>query len=409
MLNHGVTPVVTVHGTITIAGDLVPLSYIVGFLTRRLNSKTTLRDGSLVGAREGLERPEVTNRFFKLRANEGLALVKGTSIRADLTATVLFDANILVLLTIVLSATSLSTSSFISFSNSDIFQSVQFFSFISLSNSTPLSLVLGGIWTRWKSVGESNNRDRKHDDDWLDSLEIPALESGRQASLVMMTKVSEEDDIIIIDSSRLIPPAPAVDISKLALAGASWDRGIVLAGCLRVKADEEKTSDEVMNSLTAELMNLRKLVKGLRASLACIEEDQDCWKEGCEASQRLCKELGARVESFLAAEKIHEEEEAWRDELIRVGIDDYLGSHSWVEDLQRAMENYHQSQEFRAFLDDECQKPAIKAMARFKSSEEFKEVAKKGAKDGFSVFQTLVSARSDLDLGTIHYVEALKL
>ncbi|KAJ0981331.1 hypothetical protein J5N97_009586 [Dioscorea zingiberensis] len=86
-----------------------------------------------------------------------------------------------------------------------------------------------------KSVGESNNRDGKPDDDWLDSFtdgerEIPALESGRQASSVLITEVGEEDDVMIIDSSRLISPAPGVEISKPALVGTFRGGGIVLAG-----------------------------------------------------------------------------------------------------------------------------------------------------------------------------------
>ncbi|PYH90971.1 phenylalanine ammonia-lyase [Aspergillus ellipticus CBS 707.79] len=100
LLQHNLTPVVPLRGSVSASGDLMPLAYVAGALEG--NPDILLeKGGKVLPSDQALEQAGLTPVI--LGPKEGLGLINGTSASAGLAALVVADAHRLALLTQVLS------------------------------------------------------------------------------------------------------------------------------------------------------------------------------------------------------------------------------------------------------------------------------------------------------------------
>ncbi|GAA5981344.1 hypothetical protein JCM10908_004076 [Rhodotorula pacifica] len=100
-LNHGITPIVPLRGTISASGDLSPLSYIAASITGHPDSKVHV-DGKIMSAQEAIALKGLQPVI--LGPKEGLGLVNGTAVSASMATLALTDAHVLSLLAQALTA-----------------------------------------------------------------------------------------------------------------------------------------------------------------------------------------------------------------------------------------------------------------------------------------------------------------
>ncbi|KAK3085933.1 hypothetical protein FSP39_010955 [Pinctada imbricata] len=103
MINCDITPTVPLRGSISSSGDLMPLGYIAAALIGFESSQAT-KNGKRTSSREAFEEAGLDH--LVLRPKEGLALTNATSFSAGHASHVLYDANILMLLTQICTALS---------------------------------------------------------------------------------------------------------------------------------------------------------------------------------------------------------------------------------------------------------------------------------------------------------------
>ncbi|KAK3085798.1 hypothetical protein FSP39_008829 [Pinctada imbricata] len=101
MINYDITPAVPLRGSISSSGDLMPLSYIAAALIGSENSRV-VKNGKTMSSREAFEEEGLDH--LVLGPKEGLAIANATSFTAGLASHVLYDANILLLLTQICTA-----------------------------------------------------------------------------------------------------------------------------------------------------------------------------------------------------------------------------------------------------------------------------------------------------------------
>jgi phenylalanine ammonia-lyase len=97
LLQHKLTPIVPLRGSISASGDLMPLSYIAGTIEGNPDIQVELDDGRIMPADEALQIAGIEP--ITLGPKEGLGLVNGTACSAAVGALVMNEAHRLALLT----------------------------------------------------------------------------------------------------------------------------------------------------------------------------------------------------------------------------------------------------------------------------------------------------------------------
>ncbi|MCJ1312551.1 hypothetical protein MMC25_006225 [Agyrium rufum] len=99
LLDHQITPVVPLRGSVSASGDLMPLAYVAGSLEGNPDILVE-KSGKVLPSDQALQQAGLTP--VVLGPKEGLGLINGTSASAGLAALVLAEAHCLALLTQVL-------------------------------------------------------------------------------------------------------------------------------------------------------------------------------------------------------------------------------------------------------------------------------------------------------------------
>lgn len=96
LINTNITPEVPIRGSISASGDLIPLSYIAAVMIGREDLKVS-KDGKTMFCPEALTEAGIQPLIFGPK--EGLGMINACSFTARFSAPVLYDANLLLLLT----------------------------------------------------------------------------------------------------------------------------------------------------------------------------------------------------------------------------------------------------------------------------------------------------------------------
>ncbi|KAL2843218.1 L-Aspartase-like protein [Aspergillus pseudodeflectus] len=105
LLQHQITPVVPLRGSISASGDLMPLSYIAGTIEGNPDVYVRVQDGDktrIMKSSDGLQSVDMEAQ--KLGPKEGLGLINGTSTSAAVASLVLYETHQLSVLVQALSA-----------------------------------------------------------------------------------------------------------------------------------------------------------------------------------------------------------------------------------------------------------------------------------------------------------------
>jgi phenylalanine ammonia-lyase len=105
LLQHQITPIVPLRGSISASGDLMPLSYIAGTIEGNPDVYVRVRNGDttqIMKSSDGLQ--SVGMQAQKLGPKEGLGLINGTSTSAAVASLVLYETHQLSVLVQALSA-----------------------------------------------------------------------------------------------------------------------------------------------------------------------------------------------------------------------------------------------------------------------------------------------------------------